>query len=106
MLRDKIAGILFVSLGMLNLRIRRQTAKYVVEFFRTGQFELFLTFCVFCPWLSIEFLQNFAHHRIKLWKHTTMYDNERVRWMSDINLLIMFHVLQQVKVEGWYKWCS
>lgn len=49
MLRDKIAGILFVSLGMLNLRIRRQTAKYVVEFFRTGQFELFLTFCVFCP---------------------------------------------------------
>lgn len=38
MLRDKIAGILFVSLGMLNLRIRRQTAKYVVEF--SGQDNL------------------------------------------------------------------
>lgn len=49
MLRDKIAGILSVSLGMLILRIRRQTAKYVVEFFRTGHSELSLTFCVFCP---------------------------------------------------------
>lgn len=36
MLRDKIVGILFVLLGMLNLRIRCYIVKYVVEFFRIG----------------------------------------------------------------------